>query len=302
MGRKKEGFFDLVAGMPWPVGLVLGVVAFFGVRVGVPWFLGQSGGALAQGLAEGARSGPFGWLAWMLLLVFWAAAGASFLGRRQRARLFDDQATNPRLADLDWRRFELLVGEWFRRRGYTVEETGGGGADGGIDLLVRREGRKELVQCKHWKRRRVDVATVREMWGLLQHHRADAVWIVCGGGFTPDAARFAEGKAIHLVPGRELEKLIASTPASTPASTRARQEPSLAPDVMPGEPAPQAPPAPVPSAVPAETENCPRCGSPMTLRQNRKTGDAFLGCTAFPRCRETRAVNGQASAPQANPG
>lgn len=275
MGRKKEGIFELVAGMPWPVGVVLGLVAFFGIREGVPWYFAQSGGTLGKALADGAQSGGLVWLAWMGLLVCWVAAAASFIGRKRRARLFDEQAANPRLAALDWRQFELLVGEWFRRRGYAVDETGGGGADGGIDLIVRREGRRELVQCKHWKRRRVDVATVREMWGLLQHHRADAIWIVCGGGFTPDAARFAEGKAIHLVPGHELVKLVASAPVPR------------APETLP-EPRP----APVAPVAAGEGEKCPRCGSPMTLRQNRKTGDSFLGCTAFPRCRETRAING----------
>ncbi len=30
---------------------------------------------------------------------------------------------------------------------------------------------------------------------------------------------------------------------------------------------------------------CPRCGRPMVLRTNRKTGDQFWGCSAYPSCR-----------------
>lgn len=30
---------------------------------------------------------------------------------------------------------------------------------------------------------------------------------------------------------------------------------------------------------------CPRCGRPMVLRTNRKTGEQFWGCSAFPSCR-----------------
>lgn len=33
---------------------------------------------------------------------------------------------------------------------------------------------------------------------------------------------------------------------------------------------------------------CPRCGSNMVERRNRKTGDVFWGCLAFPKCRGSR--------------
>ncbi|MBY4597116.1 restriction endonuclease [bacterium BD-1] len=263
MARRRESGFDVLASMPWPVGLIAGVLAFLAVRYGVPWYLGRSGGTLGQAFASGQAAHGLGVLAWSLLLICWLASAVSFATRRHRARLLDSQALNPRLTALSWREFEQLVGEWFRRKGYYVEETGGGGKDGGIDLLVRKDGRKELVQCKQWRRQRVDVATVREMWGLLQHHGADEVWIVCIGNFTPDAARFAQGKPIRLISGRQLEDMIRSAPGTTAGATT--------------------PPNASPEAGPA----CPKCGSPMAVRHNRKTGDAFLGCTSFPRCRET---------------
>lgn len=34
--------------------------------------------------------------------------------------------------------------------------------------------------------------------------------------------------------------------------------------------------------------SCPRCGSKMVNRTNRKTGDAFWGCVGFPKCKGTR--------------
>ena len=36
---------------------------------------------------------------------------------------------------------------------------------------------------------------------------------------------------------------------------------------------------------------CPRCGSKMIERANRKTGQTFLGCSRYPKCRGTRQVN-----------
>lgn len=35
---------------------------------------------------------------------------------------------------------------------------------------------------------------------------------------------------------------------------------------------------------------CPRCASPMVERQNRSTGEAFLGCSRFPSCRGTLQI------------
>lgn len=77
------------------------------------------------------------------------------------------------------------------RCGYAVEETGLGGADGGIDLVLRHGGRRILVQCKQWRRERVPVsgANVR-YWPITARMKcALRRWEP-----TPDAARFATGR------------------------------------------------------------------------------------------------------------
>jgi restriction system protein len=38
----------------------------------------------------------------------------------------------------------------------------------------------------------------------------------------------------------------------------------------------------------ANKTNCPRCGSKMIERTNRKTGQNFYGCTRYPKCQGTR--------------
>ena len=225
MPRRNGGTFNDLASLPWPVGIIAGLLAFLVVRYGVPWVLGQSGGTIGQAFSDDRLGASLSWLAWLLLCACWLAAAASYFGRIQRTRLYEAQATNPKLTALNWRQFELLVGEWFRRQGYIVEETGGGGSDGGVDLVVRKGGGRELVQCKHWKRRSVDVATAREMWGLLQHHNADAVWIVCGGRFTADAASFAAGKPIRLVSGRDLESALIRNSSKTSSEPEDGKDP-----------------------------------------------------------------------------
>ena len=169
---------------------------------------------------------------------------------------------------MGWREFEMLVGEAFRRQGYMVEETGLGGADGGIDLILRKQGRTELVQCKQWRSRQVRPAVVREMWGLVHHHRADGVKIVCVGEFTRDAAAFARDKSIELINGERLLAMVREVQAS-PALPA-----SHPPERAGTEPAP----------------TCPSCSASMVRRNNRRTRQAFWGCTDYPRCKGTRPL------------
>jgi restriction system protein len=283
MARKRESALDILAALPWPVGIVAGLVGFWAVRYGAGWYFGSREGELAAAFGRQLGSGALTPLAWAVLTVCWMAAGASYLRARQRARLLDTRAGLDSITALDWREFEQLVGEAFRRQGYSVEETGLGGADGGVDLVLRREGCKWLVQCKRWRQRQVPVATVREMWGLLAHHRADGIKIVCVGDFTPDARRFASGKAIELITGQQLLTMVDGARREGPHGRL--------PVVPIGT---RVAPSPAPERQQAAPPACPKCSEPMTPRTNRQTGAAFWGCAAYPRCRGTRAA-GEAS-------
>jgi len=263
--RKKDGF-DLLASMPWPVPVVLGVIGFVVVRYGIGWAMGTSQNAILAGLGKQLSNGAYTLWAWAVLGICWLAALASYIGAKQRRRLLETQTGLDSIRALSWRQFEQLVGEAFRRQGYTVQENGLGGADGGIDLLLRKEGKLTLVQCKRWKSQRVDVKVVREMFGLLAHHQASAVKIVAVGAYTPDAQRFAAGKPIELITGTALLELVRGVQTAA------------------ADPAPL-PPAPTPADAPPPP--CPTCGKAMTQRTNRRTHDPFWGCTAYPRCRYT---------------
>lgn len=264
MGRRKQNGLEPVASMPWPVGVVFGIVAYIGLRHGVGWFLSSSASPITQQMGQELSRGALTPLAWMALALCWLGALLSYLASRKRARLLETQTGLDSLRAMNWREFEMLVGEAFRRQGYSVEETGLGGADGGVDLILRKNGRTELVQCKQWRREQINVSVVREMWGLVHHHRADAVKIVAVGGFTRDAVAFARGKAIDLVNG---ERLVVAVRDSQTTPTQ-RTEPMLT----------------------ASKPRCPLCDGGMTQRNNRTTGEAFWGCSSYPRCKGTRTT------------
>lgn len=265
MGRAKGSLIEDLSKMPWPVGIVFGVGCFAAIRLGLPAVL--HGNPFAQAALPAANI-----ISWFLLAVGLLGAAMSWFGQQRRRKLLDAQQGLESIAALGWRHFEQLVGEAFRRQGYTVEETGLGGADGGIDLILRKDSRRVLVQCKQWRRRQIPVNVVREMYGLLAHHNADEVKIVCMGTYTRDAANFARDKPIELVGGEELLRMVREVQA-TPTQTT--------------PPAERVAPTPVASSA-AASPACPKCGKPMIERSNRTTGQKFWGCSAFPACRGVR--------------
>jgi len=260
MARRKESAMDVAAAMPWPAGVALGVLAHFAIRFVLPAFLAAAKSPILKEL--GQQETLFAQFAWLALAMCWIAAAASYFKSQRRKRLLNTQTGLDSIAAMTWREFEMLVGEAFRRQGYSVEETGLGGADGGIDLILRKDGRTELVQCKQWRNRQIKSAVVREMWGLVDHHRADGVKIVCVGQFTRDAEAFAGGKAIELVNGERLLSMIRGTQEALQGSVQT-------------------------DAPSTSASGCPKCGGATVRRVNRRSGEQFWGCASYPRCKES---------------
>ena len=296
MARKGDGVFENLTRAPWPAGLVFGVIAFALIRFGLPAYLEHSASSMLAkvGASLGQAIAPY---AWMVLIFSCLASLFSFIGARRRRRLLDVQRDLDSIAALGWKHFELLVAEAYRRQGYRVEETGQGGADGGIDLILRRPGEMVLVQCKQWRTRKVPVNVVREMHGLMHHHGAQAVKLICVGAYTPGAVAFAEGKAIELVTGEALLALVRSGQRAVASVGGRRGSRPEAVRSMQGQgehfsTQPAAAPLEATAAAfqPASVE-CPRCSAAMVKRKNRKNGEEFWGCSKFPGCRGVRAAS-----------
>ena len=269
MARRNPSLLDVLARAPWPVGLIAGVVVLIAARA-IPAALDDLQNPYLAAFGKQLAGGALNPLFWLLAAMCWLAALFSFFGQKQRQKLLEAQSGLDTLRAMSWRDLERLVSEAYRRMGYQVDETGQGGADGGIDLVLRRDGQMTLVQCKHWRTQRVGAPVVREQFGLLTHHRAAAVIIVTTGDFTPEAKAFAEGKPIELIAGPELLSLVKSVQRQSLSST-AQTVATATPPVV-SEP------------------TCPTCAAPMVRRTARQTKADFLGCSRFPACRGTRPI------------
>lgn len=108
---------------------------------------------------------------------------------------------------LDAGEFEWLVGELFRREGWTVTERGRqDGPDGNIDLELQRGTERRVVQVKRWQSWQVGVDDVRRFGGTLLRENlsgSSGVFVTLSG-FTDQARAEAQTSAIELVDGPDL--------------------------------------------------------------------------------------------------
>lgn len=278
-----EDLFELAAALPWWVGVVLAVVTYAllhryaagGTPLNAP--PGQIGVAVVSQLTRIVA----GFAQYLVPLLFLGGAAASFVWRRKRQALVRDAAqgkSGDGIRNISWQDFELLVGQAFRMRGFSVTETGGGGADGGIDLKLSKGGESFLVQCKQWRAYKVSVSVVRELFGLMAAESATGGFVVTSGVFTADAQSFAKGRNIELIDGPALQAMIETSRSDQPAA--ARPEKTLS--------------NPLPHSSPADEPSCPRCGKTMVTRvakQGPNAGGAFWGCPSFPSCRGVRTID-----------
>lgn len=160
MARKSnfEEMIEAAALLPWYVSLILACGSYLVLHAlslePMPTSPGQMGKMLLIGFSH--------WLQYLVPLVFVCGALISFLHSRRKRVIFDSQTSLHSIRALSWQEFEWLVSEAYRRKGYSVIERGGNAPDGGVDLELRKDGRKTIVQCKRWNAFKVNVSMVRE--------------------------------------------------------------------------------------------------------------------------------------------
>jgi restriction system protein len=288
MGRRKSGlddFVELASLLPWWLSLAIAAVAWFALGAYADSAVPPTGTDVSAALASSIPRLMASVVRYVLPVAFvlgaLISAGRSIRNGhllRRVARHAGTMAASPRAPKLEsdpllamsWRDFEHLVGEVFRRRGYSVKEAAAG-ADGGVDLVLERAGDRYFVQCKHWRDRKIGVTVVRELYGIMASKGAAGGAVVTVGQFTAEACAFARKTGIELVEGEAL-----------------RQQAWLA-DCVAELPLSQASQA----ALVARASYCPRCGSHMVQRvaaRGTHSGRPFWGCSRFPDCRGIRPI------------
>ena len=169
---------------------------------------------------------------------------------------------------IDWFQFEKLVGLLYEDSGYSVERIGGAKADGGVDLIVEKPGKKAVIQCKHWKAWKVPPKDIRELIGAMAVAGVQYGVCVTMRGFTREAQDLAARQGIVTYIERDIVDMIISADVA--------HAPRIA------------------SLLNDSRKICPECESEMVVRTAKKgknPGSQFWGCPNFsmspPRCKTT---------------
>ena len=281
--RRQSPFEDLIeiaSKLPWKVGVGLAIFSYLvlhqvaGIKVQQPVAMANMGAVAGKQLY--VTLAMFGQVVFPFAFLFGSLL--SFIKQRKSRNLYKSvekhtpapvkNSAMQAVETMTWREFEMLVGESFRQRGYTVKDTGGGGADGGSDLQMSLNGQKYLVQCKQWKTSKVGVKTIREFFGVIVDAGAVGGFVVTSGVFTAEAIAFAADKKISLINGDKLLKIIGG---ARPIVSSLEEDLSEEAPLL-----------------------CPKCNSSMvkrTAKQGVHFGKEFWGCSCFPKCRQVVGIN-----------
>src|SRR6266550_7462286 len=128
MPRRKSSWVDDLILAPWWVSAALALLAYMILPAVLPAAVVNGG------------------LVILITFVLLAISAVSGLRSLRGRLLLDSQTSLDSLRDLPWKRFEDVLAEAYRRRGYHGAEMLSSGADHGVDLLLRKDGHIVVVQ------------------------------------------------------------------------------------------------------------------------------------------------------------
>ena len=98
--------------------------------------------------------------------------------------------------------FEKALERLYSDLDYSVHRTKAS-YDEGIDLILYKDSKKIIVQCKGHEKP-IGVGAIRDLYGTMMHSRAESAVLACPVGFTDGVRKFAKGKPIELLAAKEL--------------------------------------------------------------------------------------------------
>jgi len=246
--------------LPWPVGAVLAAFCY-PIALLLSGFLASQSSLLSDGLSKvPLMLWPF------FAAMFSFASLMSFITSLKKKNLYKQNQSLEKIRGLSWRQFEFYIGEYYKNQGYFVVETPEG-PDGGVDLVLRKDGEKTYVQCKHWKSSKVGVDKVRALLGSMTSGGAHGGIFVTTGSYTQPAIDFGVQHGIQMVDGGSLEEMIGPEPQN-----------ELQPEIK---------------TASLNSVLCPVCKASMVKRVAKRgpnKGNSFWGCSKFPACKGIRNI------------
>lgn len=172
---------------------------------------------IVTGIAQGSEdvAGIFG-LAGIIYFCYWWHKKFSYADTRLNSSNWQQRAW---WWTLDGWQFEHEVARVFRLNGFKATVTKGSG-DGGVDIILKKDGYKAIVQCKHHQYP-LSPEPVRALWGIKDDWGADEVIMVASSGLTSSSAEFVRNKPNYKV--LNLDDIIRMSQSEEPQQPKTMQ-------------------------------------------------------------------------------
>ncbi len=166
---------------------------------------------------------------------------------------------------MDGFQFEVYLKALFRELGYRPEVTKRS-CDYGVDVILKGRNRIVIQAKRYGIKNRVGIRAVQEVYAGKAYYKADEAWIVTNSVFTKQAEELAKACQVKLIDRFELQNLINKVNPEQKAKDVYEQ-------VNPAE------------------RKCPVCKNQLVIRYSKKNDNKFFGCSQFPSCTHTEAIN-----------
>lgn len=151
--------------------------------------------AIVSGISQSSEEiAGFLVLAGLIYFCYWWNGKFNYADTRINSSNWKEQAW---WWTLDGWQFEQEVARVFRLNGYNATVTKGSG-DGGVDIILKKENYKAIVQCKH-HHTPLSPEPVRALWGIKDDWSADEVIMVASSGLTSASVEFVRNKPNYKV-------------------------------------------------------------------------------------------------------
>lgn len=166
---------------------------------------------------------------------------------------------------MDGLQFEIYLKSLLKELGYKVLVTKST-QDFGADLIIKKDSKKISVQAKRYGyKNKVSVDAVQQAYASMPYYKTNESWIITNSYLTKNANILASACNVTIF---DRPKLVDWIKEINPNVTAKQIIENI-------EPMPR---------------KCPLCSEPLIIRTN-KNKQSFFGCTNFPSCKHTEAVN-----------
>ena len=181
----KESLFEILKRSPWWMSLGVAIAIAGAAQVFLP--------------VAYMVFGMFAALPFLVIAIYVAWRERGVPGEAKTQKILET------VRGLGWEEFSALVQSAYERDGYVVSPHDGGAAD----FELRKGARDTLLACRRWKTAQTGIGPLRELRQLKDKTESRACAYLTAGEISATARQFAAQKAIELVEGAALAKLLA---------------------------------------------------------------------------------------------